>query len=729
MTTLYHTDYETRSTCDLSVHGLDRYVTDPGTEVILAAYAEGDHKPKLWEPHRGPIPAELREAMEDPCVTMVAWNATFERLITRYVLGITKPIEEWADTMVGARYLSLPGSLEDVGRILEVKQQKLEEGARLIKKFCEPAVEGGKTTLFGISKAAYQDWNTDPADWDLFCKYVLQDVESEQGALRKLRRFPLPPQEQRTWVLDQKINERGVPTDMPLVTGADWMAKVELESLTKKLFALTNLENPNSRDQFLAWIQAEGYTFNSLGKSFVMRALGGECQISDAGREALELRKLTAKTSIHKYSRIADMVSPDGRLRHQYAFMGASRTGRWSGKGAGEAEDAGGVQLQNLSRPIKAVEKKMDLASDLVRKMDIEGVRQEFGSVLDVVVSVVRASIKADPGHRLVVSDLNAVENRGLGYLARCNAILDVFRKGRDPYLDFASKLYGIPYEVLYAEWKAGDSTKRTGAKPGTLGCGYGLSGGEECFLCDECKHIWPVDDAIRCPECGHEDFDRMWTGLLGYGRSMGIALTKEEADRSVKVFRDSFPEVVHFWYDMESAAIHAIRNPGQPVPVLRREDEERGLKARISFRCVGKSVLCMDLPSGRALHYIRPRVEETKLTGKNGQEYTKEGISFEGINQKTKQWGVLRTYGSKLVENATQALCRDALAVGLHRAEDAGFEVLGHSHDEEITQVPEDSPLGPDDLSACMSAPMPWAGEEFPLGAEGWTGISYRKN
>src|SRR6185312_16516329 len=141
MQTLFHLDYESRSEVDLDVRGLDNYVKDPSTEIILAAYAEGDHKVKLWQPHLEPeLPPELKEALEDPFVTLAAWNASFERAMSKMKLGIDKPICEWVDTMVNARYVSLPGSLDHAGEILKIgtNYQKMEEGERLIRKFCSP---------------------------------------------------------------------------------------------------------------------------------------------------------------------------------------------------------------------------------------------------------------------------------------------------------------------------------------------------------------------------------------------------------------------------------------------------------------------------------------------------------------------------------------------------------------------------------------------------------------
>lgn len=688
---MVHLDYETRSTADLSVVGLHNYLTDRTTAILCAAYAEGGGKVKLWQPHLEPqMPAELREAIEDPWTQVAAWNSPFEKGITKYVAGMDKPTNEWVDPSIQARYLSMPGSLEEAGKILGLKEDeaKLKDGKRLLKMFSEPQTLGGKQTLFGISKPTFRDWSTDPQDWELLCQYCIRDVEAERTIMKKMVKFPLPPQEYEHWVLDAKINEAGLPTDAALVAGAGVIVERAQRELLAKLRDLTGLDNANSNEQILEWLQGQGYGFGSLGKPFVARALAGECELTDLAKEAIAIRQQTSKSSVKKYVSIGQMVSPDGRLRHQFSFGGASRTFRWASRG---------INLQNLPRPTKAVEKKMDLALDLVRRSDYEGIVREFQNPLDVVTSTLRSSFAAPDGYKLVVADLNAIENRIVGYAARCPAILNVFYEKRDPYLDFASIMYSTPYEVLEAEYKAGDGSKRTYAKPVTLGASYRLSGGEEL-----------VD----------KNNDRYLSGLLGYAKAMGVIMTKEDADRAVKLFRSSFPEVCQFWYDLEGAAASAIRNPSKTFEV-----------GPVAFECSGKKVLRLWLPSGRALHYIKPRVVTVDaISRKTGKTYKKDQLYHEGKDQKTKVWRETDIHGGVFCENISQSIARDVLANGLKLADEAGFPIILHVHDEIGAMVPEDSPLTVEKLCECMSSPVPWAGDKLPLGAAGFETKAYRK-
>ena len=559
MDTTFHLDYEVRSRLDLGQSGLDRYATDPSTQILMAAYAEGDHAPKIWEPHLSPtIPAELKDALEDPWVQVHAWNASFERAISKYVLGVDTPVQEFRDPMVHSRYLSLPGNLGDAGKVLGLKEDsaKMEVGERLIDLFCFPESEGGEETLFGTSQPCFRDWST---DWELFKKYCKQDVIAERAIEKKLSAYPMPEAEWEAWFVDQWINETGWPTDSLLNTGAKFLVDKALSPLIEEMKEITGLANPGSRNQLLGWLGSSGYTFGALKKDFVKRALEGECPLTDAAKRVLEIRSQTSKSSVSKYTAISDKTSADGRLRYEYQFMGASRTHRWSSLG---------VNMGNLPRPTKQVEKNLNRAVELVQKMDYDGIVSEFGKPLDVVSSVLRSSFRAPKGYKFVVADLASIENRALGYLSRCSAILDVFTttftyEGEDhpekdifrgmsvpldPYLEFATRMYQQPYAELWYEWKIkGDTTKRTMAKPGSLGAGYSMGVGEQKVSADG---------------------DIFFTGLLGYARAMGVVMSPEEAEHAIKVFRDSYKEVVYFWSDMSRAALRAVRNPGELVGV-----------------------------------------------------------------------------------------------------------------------------------------------------------------
>src|SRR6266702_251037 len=477
--TVLHCDFETRSLIDLPLRGLHNYVSHPSTKVLMLSWAFDDDDVQLWQPHLTPeLPKEVRRAIESD-VTISAWNATFERDVFQGCLGIWIDYCRWLDPMVWARHLSLPGSLDECGAILGLppEQAKIKDGKRLIQKFSIPYTMGGEATLFGITTPDFLDWETDPDDWKLFGEYCTRDTQAEREILKRMQLLPLPHIEQRGWILDQKINDAGIPTNLQFVQNALFLAERAKEDLDRQLKQKTGLANPNSRDQILKWASAQGYPFHSMRKEFVTAAINDSSSgMSGLCREVLKLRQGSAKTSYKKYETIQNLVSADNRIRNQYLFLGAARTGRWSGTG---------FQPQNPPRPIKEVEEKYDRALELVVAADYQALKQEFSSVTDVVTSVVRSAIQAPVGNELHVCDLNAIENRVLGWLARCDGILRVFREGKCPYLSFASRMYNIPYDLLHViengKHVAKDKdakAKRQVGKPAVLGAGYGLGPG-----------------------------------------------------------------------------------------------------------------------------------------------------------------------------------------------------------------------------------------------------------
>jgi DNA polymerase len=326
------------------------------------------------------MPEHLEQMLRRPEIRKSAFNAEFERTILREVLKIESDVRVWDDPMINARYASIAGNLEFVGKVLGLPEDKakLATGKKLIKFFCAPNKAGEFNTHL-----------THPAEHAEFTVYCLQDVRAEQEIAKKLRAFELPPIEKRAWYLDQEINERGIPVDMTFVRNASKIVAQERETLTREFVGLTGLENPNSVKQLLGWLKDHGYPYGSLGAKWVKKGLGADgigfdnVGVSAAGRRGLELRQLLAKASTAKLEALANFVSADGFLRRQYVFMGAARTARWSGRA---------VQLQNFPRPtIKDIEGGVKA----ILSGDIEQVRK-FGPVLEVVASCLRSAFRAN---------------------------------------------------------------------------------------------------------------------------------------------------------------------------------------------------------------------------------------------------------------------------------------------------------------------------------------------
>jgi DNA polymerase bacteriophage-type len=733
MTTILHGDFETRSEVELSGDegvGLYNYSIHPSTRALMFAWAINDGPVHLWEILKDePIPAELNEALSDPAVLIAAWNSPFERHIFKYVLKRDIPIYRWAaDPQASARYLSLPDDLETAGFALNLpgELRKDERGEHLIKVFSKLTIPRKARAKKGViaepPKPYFRDFDSDPFLWDEFGQYCIQDVAAEREIgcrLSAFKVYPLPERELNIWKLDQKINDFGMPTDLDFVRKNRSIGIKAAEDANETLKVFTGLEKPNSPKQMLEWVRERGYEYNTLRKEYVNLVLDNpNSGLNPGAREALEIRKIACSTSYKKLETIERQLSPDHRLRNQFIFMGSSRAARWS---------SGASQLHNMARPIGEFEEEeiLDEARQLIYAENYQGLVSRFGDrlVMPAVKSNIRSSFVAPRRRRLNVSDLNAIETRVAAWLAGCKSLLDGFRyiKDFDPYLEFASKMTGIPYEQLARDKKSDDkkvkvATKRHRqiAKPGVLGCVYRLGPGG-----------W-----------GRNKYgDPIKIGLWGYAENMGVKAPLEQWQEVVRIFRESYSEIKQLWYDFENCVRDVLKGSKNATASL-------GPGGCIKFDKINRKgqnpILRIQLPSGRYLHYVDARLEDTKMPwtkkdvvdGKIVEtDVYRPTLCYAGVNQDTKQWEPnTKSHGGKLTENVVQSIARDVLAEGMLRADEFGFQICGHVHDEIVTET-EDSPFEPDykDLEKLMSIPMPWA-PTLPLGAEGYSGYYYHK-
>ena len=506
---LLHIDYETYSEVDLRKTGASVYARDPSTEVLMLAYGWSTGEIKQWVPASGePMPRDLLDALHDPSVTLAAWNAPFEMAITEHCLGIKIPRERWLDVMALSYSLSLPGKLSTCGTVIGLPEdkKKLSRGTALITKFCKPR----KPTKHLLHTRATVE--TDPEAWVEFLEYNRQDVEAERAIYRRIKKFQMPDHEWSLWHLDQKINDAGIPINLKAVRAAVHLSNRTIQHDLAEMKDLTGLANPNSNVQILPWLRAHGYQFLDLKKGHVERAAKtAEDQYDAVQAQAdsmpgplgeyfadryletlgllgrvLELRLRVSKASVKKFPALLAATDEDGNLRGCHQFAGAGRTWRWSGRR---------FQPQNLSKPSKAMEKELlaavpthdengdkrgsteraiqafGILVDDIENMSVEAIWAKYSNPMEALVAAVRPMVQAPEGHLLIDADLSAIENVVLGWLAKDDKILRVFREGLDPYIDFAVDMFHKPYDEIKAIVDSGDSTMRTTAKPGVLGC------------------------------------------------------------------------------------------------------------------------------------------------------------------------------------------------------------------------------------------------------------------
>lgn len=744
-------DFETASEAELSEVGLYNYATHFTTRVLMFSYGfvrSLNDKPevKRWEPRGGQIqmPLDLRQGLENPAVTIIAFNSAFERNIFKHVLGITIPIERFQDPQASARYLSLPANLEDVGMVLGLPHElrKDKRGDDALDLFSYPKKrkkkEGG-----GLY---FNNWETHPEDWKVLGEYCDQDVRAELEVARRealLGAFPLPERERAVWIFDQAVNDRGMPTDRQFVQNLFAIAQKNKDEKMAQQNRLTGLENANSQQQLLPWVQKRGYPLSTLRKGKIEILLKDTAnELTAECREVLKARMEASSTSYKKLETMANNLGPDGRIRNMFIYMGSARCGRWSGAA---------VQPHNFARPDGTFEdmKNVVKARDLIYAADYQGLKtafknknDEFYSPLIIAKNVIRTVFVAPAGKRFNVCDLNAIETRVAAWVASCEPLLKVFEDNRDPYLDFASKMYGVPYEVLWADYKGLNGKerqieakrKRQIAKPGVLGAVYRLGAGG-----------WGYD----------KNGDEIKTGLWGYAEAMGVDMTQEQAQQVVKIFREAYQEIGGapnsdtgfgggIWYVLENA----VKDVLQGERTIRKVGPE-GCIVIDKLTIEGRDpMLRIKLPSGRYLHYLDASIQNVKMPWQqkkdvpvefdaNGEatryetqlvDVHKPGFTYYGKDQHTDQWTLIVSHGGKIFENIVQAIARDVLADKLLQFEQIGLEVVGHVHDEGIC-LSDDDPFasGVLDMEKIMNTPVSWA-PTLPLGSDGFEDYFYHK-
>ena len=638
-------DIESFSDVDLIKCGVYAYADSPAFEILLFAWSFDGGETQIIDLAQGEkLPAEVEEAIFDVSVTKTAYNANFERTCLSKHFGRYIPPESWHCSAVQAAMLALPRSLEDVGRVLGLDEQKMKEGKELIRYFCVPCkptkANGGRTRNLPCHA---------PEKWELFKTYCKRDVDVEKSIRRKLHNFPIPESEMELYRLDQRINDRGVLVDMELVRNAVSCERLHKEVVTKRAYELTGLENPNSVAQLKGWLGDMGMEAESLSKKAVAEMIA---ETDGEVEELLRLRLLMAKTSVKKYEAMERSVCSDGRVHGMLMFCGANRTARWSGKI---------VQIQNLPKNYLP---DLELARDLVKQGRFEDIELLYDSTPNVLSELIRTAFIPKPGCRFVVADFSAIEARVLAWLSGEQWRLDVFTSHGKIYEASASSMFHVPMEEITKT-----SPLRQKGKLAELGLGFGGAAG----------------------------------ALISMG-ALDMGLTEEELPPLVAAWRKANPHITQFWWDVDAAAIKAVR------------EKQKTKVGKIIFE-YKSGILFITLPSGRKLSYVKPRMAVNK--------FGRDGLTYEGISE-NKKWSRIETYGPKLVENIVQGTARDLLAEAMLRVEEKGYPIVMHCHDEIIAEMPEGTG-SVDEMCEVMAVQPEWA-EGLPLRADGYQCSFYQK-
>lgn len=658
-------DIETFSSVDLTKAGVYRYAEAPDFEILLFGYSiDGGEAHVISLVDGEIIPPDILDALTDDNVQKWAFNANFERVcLSRYlsdigisldpfadnhhsadVLGKAKYLnpQSWRCAMVWSAYMGLPLSLEGAGAVLGLDKQKLTEGKELIRYFCSPckptATNGGRTR--NLPEHA-------PDKWAAFKAYNHRDVEVELSIQERLSKFPVPGTVWKEYVHDQEINDRGVTLDMTLVRNAikaDTLSRTELTHLMKKL---TDLDNPNSVQQMKQWLADNGMETDSLGKKVVTELL------KDAPEplgKVLSLRQQLAKSSVKKYQSMENAVCADGRARGMFQFYGANRTGRWAGRL---------IQMQNLPQNHLP---DLEQARALVRSGDFSALELLYDNIPDVLSQLIRTAFVPKDGHKLIVADFSAIEARVIAWLAGEHWRNKVFATHGKIYEASASQMFNVPIK----EVTKGSPLRQKG-KIAELALGYGGS-----------------------------------TGALKAMGALEMGLSEDELRPLVSAWRSANPNIVQFWWDVDRAAMTAVRDR----TVTETHDIRFGYQSGMLF---------ITLPSGRRLSYVKPRI------GIN--QFGSDCVTYEGVSS-TKKWERVESYGPKFVENIVQAISRDILSFAMQTLRHCS--IVMHIHDEVVIEA--DPRISTEVLCQQMSRTPPWA-KGLLLIADGFDCSFYKKD
>jgi DNA polymerase len=650
-------DFETRNTggCDLKTAGAWRYAADSATEILCFGYRVGgvDHS---WAPtmsSRDP----LERLAADPAVAFVCFGG-FEPAVWRTIMAEPHgfppiPTQRWVDLRATASSFALPRSLDKALAALGLPIEKDKAGQRLVRSLSRLDRKTG----------AYPELT--PAIVERVAEYNRIDIVALE-AMRGQGLGHLSAAEQAVWELDQRINARGIAIDVGFVEAAKRITDRQMGEVIAEFAQLTVDISPHQVQKTRAWLKGRGCVLPNLDSETVGDALE-LAGLPDDVRRVLEIRQITAATSLKKLDAMLACVGADGRARGLLQYHGAA-TGRWSGQL---------IQPQNFPRPtLEAAVDPEELAA-AVKTGDPERLRC-WGKPIDVLVSGLRHALTAADGAMLGAGDFSMIECCVLLALAGQQDKCELIAQGVDVYRDMAATIYGLDRAAFMAipedQLSREETEQRRIGKNGVLSSGYGI--GAEGFYQRFCRNV----------EGG-----------------------RELAARIVGVYRNQWaPAVPRLWRDLESTARRAMQRPGQPAAA------RCGVVYQLTTR-VGLPCLICALPNGKLLHYANARID--------GQDkYGRPRWIYNAYRQG--QWREVAPYGGQLTENVASALARELLVHAMFALEAAGYPIVFTVHDEIVVEHPD---IARETMERIMSERPAWAEKlGVPVKAKAWVGKRY---
>jgi DNA polymerase len=514
--------------------------------------------------------------------------------------------------------------------------------------------------------------------------------------------------------LDMRINQRGMQMDTELARAAVRAIDRAQKGHAARTLELTDgeVQKATQRDKLLKHLLAEyNIDLPDLKKSTLERRIN-DPDLPDPLRELLAIRLEATMTSTSKYKTLLRGVSSDGRIRGCSQFCGANRTGRVAHRlyqpGNMPRPDVGLIMRE------MGVAKLADDTAERYTEMGIDALKadcadQIFGNVMGLTANVVRGSIVVPEGRKLNVSDLSNIEGRKAAWLTGEEWKLQAFRDydagtGLDLYILAYARSFGVdPADVTKAMRQLGKIQELALAYEGGVGAFVTFTLTYKMELDLIRAAVFATLDAVD-PEIVREARNA-WEWATKQKRTLGLDKDVYIAcDILKRLWRRAHPATSSYWPELKDAATQAICSPGTTVRARRVVMRRDGNWLRVQ------------MPSGRQLCYIAPRVDD------GGQ------ISYMGVNQYTRKWQRVKTYGGKLFENLCQASARDILFENMPAIESAGYSIVLSIHDELLTETPDTDDFSAEKLSAMLATVPEWA-EGLPLSAAGFDGYRYRKD
>ncbi len=676
-------------------HGTYKYTST--CEPMIVTWAYNDGPVRCWDATAGePMPADLDYLLDDPSEPISAHAAMFDRNVLRYGLKRDIPITRWRCTMVKAMAHGMPGGLDLLCDILKIPTDlaKHKAGRTLLMLFCKPRPKNS-----ALRRATAK---SHPAEWQEFLSYAGADITAMREVDRKLPTWNWRPEDIAMWHLDQVINDRGLCVDVPFAEAAIAAVAREQKRLAKRTQDNTNeaVQSATQRDQMLIHIVKEyGIELPDLQMDTLERRIA-DLSLPVELRELLAIRLQASSTSTSKYNSLLRGVQPDGRLRGTLQFNGAARTRRPAGRM---------FQPTNLPRP-DLKNDEIDFAIDTI----LAGAEDLiFPDVMRVARNAVRGAIIAPPGKKLTVADLANIEGREGAWFGGEAWKLQAFMDndagiGPDLYVVAYSKAFGVEPEVVIRDKEQGTGLMRQIGKVMELMLQY--EGGVGAWV------TGAITYGIDLDKLAEVAFPSIPADVLAEAKGMYDWTIKQKRptfglseqvfivlDSLKRMWRRQQPGIVTLWADLKETAAKAICQPGNTFTCgllkIRRD----------------AAWLRIQLPSGNALCYPSPRIDDGG------------GISYMGINNYTKKWQRIGTYGGKFLENICQGFAGDLLRHNWPAIEAAGYEIVLTVYDEDVTETPDTPEFNATALAKLVATVPPYA-TGLPLSAAGFEAYRYRK-